>query len=182
MINEKFIDIRNQKSILESLLSKLKENSPYSSAFDKTKYSIINSSNTFCGRYDEHSDEILIDKWFVYDSMCSSKLDDVKNLLIHEEAHRQNHLRGTYKGDKPDHWIGWLKVYFEMGGRIPEVYLKNKLYEHEIGYKEIKEEDFKNIIILGYNNSEKAAEILRKAKDSRINFIYIDANKNIHNY
>ncbi|MCL4372687.1 hypothetical protein M1384_01330, partial [Candidatus Parvarchaeota archaeon] len=100
MINEKFIDVRNQKSILESLLSKLKENSSYSSAFDKTKYYITNSNGMFCGRYDPCNDKMLIDKWFLYDSLCSGKIADIENLLVHEEAHRQNHLRGTYESGK----------------------------------------------------------------------------------
>ena len=182
MINEKFIDARNQKSILESLLSKLKENSPYSSAFDKNKYCIVNSDGMFCGRYNRKNDKILVDKWFLYDSMCSDKFDDIENLLIHEEAHRQNNLLGTYESGKPDHWTEWLKVYLKIGGRIPKVYIKEKLYEHEKEYEEVKEEDLKNIIVLGYENSGKADEILRKAKGSGINFIYVDSNRNIHNY
>ena len=182
MINEKFIDVRNQKSILESLLSKLKENSSYSSAFDKTKYYITNSNGMFCGRYDPCNDKMLIDKWFLYDSLCSGKIADIENLLVHEEAHRQNHLRGTYESGKPYHWTGWLNIYLDMGGSIPKVYLKNKAYEHEKEYEEIKEEDLKNIIILGYKNGGEAAEILRKVKESGINFIYVDAAKKIHNY
>ena len=182
MINEKFIDVRNQKSILESLLSKLKENSSYSSAFDKTKYYITNSNGMFCGRYDPCNDKMLIDKWFLYDSLCSGKIADIENLLVHEEAHRQNHLRGTYESGKPYHWAGWLNIYLDIGGSIPKVYLKNKAYEHEKEYEEIKEEDLKNIIILGYKNGGEAAEILRKVKESGINFIYVDAAKKIHNY
>ncbi len=182
MINEKFIDIRNQKSILESLLSNLKKNSPYSSAFDKTKYYITNSNGMFCGKYAKYDDKILVDKWFLYDSMCSNKFDDIENLLIHEEAHRQSNLLGTYESEKPDHWIEWLKIYLKIGGRIPKVYLKEKLYEHEKGYEEIKEEDFKNIIILGYENSKKAEETLIKATQYGINFIYVDSNRKIHNY
>lgn len=182
MINEKFIDVRNQKSILESLLSKLKENSSYSSAFDKTKYYITNSNGMFCGRYDPCNDKMLIDKWFLYDSLCSGKIADIENLLVHEEAHRQNHLRGTYESGKPYHWTGWLNIYLDIGGSIPKVYLKNKAYEHEKEYEEVKEEDLKNIIILGYKNGGEAAEILRKVKESGINFIYIDAAKKIHNY
>ncbi len=182
MINEKFIDVRNQKSILESLLSKLKENSSYSSAFDKTKYYITNSNGMFCGRYDPCNDKMLIDKWFLYDSLCSGKIADIENLLVHEEAHRQNHLRGTYESGKPYHWTGWLNIYLDMGGSIPKVYLKNKVYEHEKEYEEVKEEDLKNIIILGYKNGGEAAEILRKVKESGINFIYVDAAKKIHNY
>ena len=182
MINEKFIDVRNQKSILESLLSKLKENSSYSSAFDKTKYYITNSNGMFCGRYDPCNDKMLIDKWFLYDSLCSGKIADIENLLVHEEAHRQNHLRGTYESGKPYHWAGWLNIYLDIGGSIPKVYLKNKAYEHEKEYEEVKEEDLKNIIILGYKNGGEAAEILRKVKESGINFIYIDAAKKIHNY
>ena len=69
-----------------------------------------------------------------------------------------------------------------MGGSIPKVYLKNKVYEHEKEYEEVKEEDLKNIIILGYKNGGEAAEILRKVKESGINFIYVDAAKKIHNY
>ena len=182
MINEKFIDVRNQKSILESLLSKLKENSSYSSAFDKTKYYITNSNGMFCGRYDPCNDKMLIDKWFLYDSLCSGKIADIENLLVHEEAHRQNHLRGTYESGKPYHWTGWLNIYLDIGGSIPKVYLKNKAYEHEKEYEEVKEEDLKNIIILGYKNGGEAAEILRKVKESGINFIYVDAAKKIHNY
>ena len=182
MINEKFIDVRNQKSILESLLSKLKKNSSYSSAFDKTKYYITNSNGMFCGRYDPCNDKMLIDKWFLYDSLCSGKIADIENLLVHEEAHRQNHLRGTYESGKPYHWTGWLNIYLDIGGSIPKVYLKNKAYEHEKEYEEIKEEDLKNIIILGYKNGGEAAEILRKVKESGINFIYVDAAKKIHNY
>ncbi len=182
MINEKFIDVRNQKSILESLLSKLKENSSYSSAFDKTKYYITNSNGMFCGRYDPCNDKMLIDKWFLYDSLCSGKIADIENLLVHEEAHRQNHLRGTYESGKHYHWTGWLNIYLDMGGSIPKVYLKNKVYEHEKEYEEVKEEDLKNIIILGYKNGGEAAEILRKVKESGINFIYVDAAKKIHNY
>jgi hypothetical protein len=182
MINEKFIDVRNQKSILESLLSKLKENSSYSSAFDKTKYYITNSNGMFCGRYDPCNDKMLIDKWFLYDSLCSGKIADIENLLVHEEAHRQNHLRGTYESGKPYHWAGWLNIYLDIGGSIPKVYLKNKAYEHEKEYEEVKEEDLKNIIILGYKNGGEAAEILRKVKESGINFIYVDAAKKIHNY
>ncbi len=182
MINEKFIDVRNQKSILESLLSKLKENSSYSSAFDKTKYYITNSNGMFCGRYDPCNDKMLIDKWFLYDSLCSGKIADIENLLVHEEAHRQNHLRGTYESGKHYHWTGWLNIYLDIGGSIPKVYLKNKVYEHEKEYEEVKEEDLKNIIILGYKNGGEAAEILRKVKESGINFIYVDAAKKIHNY
>jgi len=180
MINEKFIDVRNQRSILESLLSKLKENSPYSSAFDKTKYFITNSNGMFCGKYDRSDDKILLDKWFLYDCMCSDKLDYIENLLIHEEAHRQNNLLGTYESGKPDHWTGWLDIYLGMGGRIPKVYLKDKVYEHEKEYQEIKEEDLKNIIILGYENSEKATETLKKVKELGITFIYVDSNRNMH--
>ncbi len=182
MINGEFIDLRKQRSILESLLSSLKRNAPYPSAFDKSKYYITNSNNMFCGRYDHCNDKMLIDKWFLYDSLCSGKIVDIENLLVHEEAHRQNHLRGTYESGKPDHWTGWLNIYLDMGGSIPKVYLKNKAYEHEKEYEEIKEEDLKNIIILGYENSEKAAETLREAKESGINFIYVDSNRKIHNY
>ena len=91
-------------------------------------------------------------------------------------------MLGTYESEKPDHWIEWLKIYLKIGGRIPKVYLKEKLYEHEKGYEEIKEEDFKNIIILGYENSKKAEETLIKATQYGINFIYVDSNRKIHNY
>ncbi len=180
MINEKFIDVRDQRSILESLLSRLKENSPYTSAFDKNRYFITNSNGMFCGKYDKYDDKILVDKWFLYDSLCSDNLEDIENLLIHEEAHRQNNLLGTYESGKPDHWNGWLEIYLKIGGRIPKVYLKEKIYEHEKEYGEVKEEDLKNIIILGYENSEKADETLRKTRESGINFIYVDSNRKIH--
>jgi hypothetical protein len=136
----------------------------------------------FCGKYDKYDDKILIDKWFLYDSMCSDKFDDIKKVLIHEEAHRQNNVLGACESGKPDHWTEWLKIYLKMGGKIPRVYLKEKVYEHEKEYEEVKEEDLKNIIILGYENSEKAAEILRTAKESGVNFLYVDSNRNIHNY
>jgi len=182
MINEEFIDIRKQRSVLEGLLSKLKENSPYPSAFDKTKYYIANSNGMFLGKYDRYNDKILIDKWFLYDSMCSSKFDDIENLLIHEEAHRQNRLLGSYEDGKPDHWTGWLRIYLGLGGKVPKVYLKEKAYEHEKMYEEIKEEDIKNIIILGYENSEKALATFEKARKMGLKFIYIDKNKKLRYY
>ena len=182
MINEEFIDVRKQRGMLESLLSKLKENTSYASAFDKAKYYITNSNGMFCGKYDRDNDEILLDKWFLYDSMCSGKFDDIENLLIHEEAHRQNWLLGSYENGKPDHWLGWLKIYLDLGGKIPKVYLKNKAYEHEEEYKEIKEEDIKNIIMLGYEKSEKAAIIFEKARKMGLKFTYIDEKKKLHYY
>lgn len=180
MINEEFIDVRAQMNILENLLSKLKENVRYSSVFDKNRYYIVNSGSMFCGKYDRYNDEILIDRWFVYDSLCSDKITDLKNLLIHEEAHRLNRLLGTYEKGKPDHWLGWLKIYRELGGSTPKVYLKNKFYEYEKEYKNVKEEDFKNIIILGYENSEKAAETLKKARGMGLNFLYVGSEKQIY--
>jgi hypothetical protein len=181
MVNEEFIDVRNQMSVLESLLSKLKEKSNYPLAFDKTKYSITNSQNMFCGKYDRYSDKILIDKWFLYDSICSGKFNEIENLLIHEEAHRQNHLQGTYEKGKPDHWTGWINLYLNMGGLLPEVYLKVKAYEYEKEYSSVEEEDIKNIIILGYKEGEKAKYILEKAK-KLANFIYVDENRKIKVY
>ena len=182
MINEEFIDVRRQRSILESLLSKLKENAPYASAFDKNKYYITNSNGMFCGKYDRYNDKILLDKWFLYDSLCSNRIADIENLLIHEEAHRQNRLLGSYENGKPDHWLGWLKIYLGLGGKIPKVYLKNKAYEHEEEYKKIKEEDIKNIIMLGYEKTDKAATILEKARKRGLNFIYIDEKRKLHCY
>ncbi|MCL4376176.1 hypothetical protein M1558_01640 [Candidatus Parvarchaeota archaeon] len=182
MINEKFIDIRWQRGKLESLLSKFKEKSAFRSAFDKGRYYITNSNGMFCGKYDYCNDRILLDKWFIYDSLCSDKVAEIENVLIHEEAHRQTRLQGTYESGKPDHWAEWLKTYLEMGGSIPQVYIKEKAYEHEKEYSEVKDEDIKNIIILGYKESENARKVLQRAKELHVNFIYVDRNRKIEVY
>lgn len=181
MINEKFIDIKNQRSILESLLVNLKKKTQYDSAFDKTRYCICNSDGMFNGRYDYNNDRILIDKWFFYDSLCCNEISEIKNILIHEEAHRQNRFNEGYT-TKQDHSSNWLKIYLGLEGRIPKVYIKNKRYEYEKGYSEVKKEDLNNIIILGYENSENAVETFKAAMKMKLSFMYVDSERKVHYY
>ena len=179
MINERFIDIRQQRKALDDILTELGKTASYNNSFIREKYSIVNSNGLFCGKYDRESDRILIDRWFLYDSLCLGDAGEIKNTAIHEEAHRQTAILHTRNSGKPDHWMDWLNIYLDMGGRRPQVYIKSRAYEHEELYEDVSPQDIENIIIISYGKDPAADKLFKRRLEIEKEFIYIDRFGNV---
>ncbi len=176
-INGDFLDLRTQRKALEKILSEVsRECGEKRGAFDKDKYLITCSKEGFCGRYDRENDRILLDKFFIYDAMCSGETDRIKNAIKHEEAHRQAVLSGK-NSNFADHWQGWLNEYLSMGGKPPQVYLKTKLYERSADYGEVRDFEIEEIILLTDDGSRESRYLLRKREKIKKPFLLLTSEK-----
>ena len=114
-------DNSNQRKALDFILSDLREKFPdYPDAFLENNYKLATFGGDFYGKYYEPDDTIFINKPYLHNKICSGRISEVKNTIVHEEAHRQASIKGEVN-PFIDHWEGWLKEYLSMGGRPDEV-------------------------------------------------------------
>ncbi|MEM0143167.1 MAG: hypothetical protein QXL94_04350 [Candidatus Parvarchaeum sp.] len=179
MINETFLDVKNQRKTLDSILLELSQKfTDKKGAFNPKNYHIIFSDGNFSGKYNRETDEIFIDKWFIYDMLCSGDIESIKNAVIHEEAHRQAELNSKCS-DFADHWYGWLSEYLSMGGQPPQVYLKTKKYERSAEYKEVNSSDIKDIIMITDNGKNESKYLIERRKKINEPFILYQNTKHV---
>ncbi|EFD93167.1 MAG: hypothetical protein BJBARM5_0036 [Candidatus Parvarchaeum acidophilus ARMAN-5] len=163
MINEKYFDIKYQRNLLDAILSSMRKKMPEKeNVFLPEKYHITiarGKVSDFNGKYNRKDDSIEIDKMFIYDKLSSFDIYDIRNTVIHEEAHRQVFLNDK-TDDFADHWESWLKEYLSMGGKPPEVYTKVKYSEVSKEYSEIKPADLESIIIITDDGKDTTRKLI----------------------
>ena len=178
LINEEFFDSKKQRMVLDSILTDLNQKFAGRNAFLKEKYKLVFAYDNFSGKYNFLADEIAIDKLFFYDMLCSNDIESIKDVVIHEEAHRQVRLKNK-KEDFADHWNNWLEEYLYLGGRPPQVYLKRKLYERSSEYKEVRKDEINEIIILTDDGSRISKELISERERIDSPFLLVNPYREI---
>jgi hypothetical protein len=182
MIREEFYNGNNQRKILDSILSDMRERFPEKdSVFLESKYCIVASDEDFNGEYNIDSDQISMNRWFLYDMLCSGNLSSIKNTIVHEEAHRQSRIKNE-TSSFAWHGEGWLKEYISMGGKPPEVYVKKQINEYSESYSRIKDSEIGEIIILTDDGTVEARDLINKRSAAVYRqkpFLLVDQKDNI---